>query len=42
MSGVGAYWGLDDIALSGSSTASGFTTYGPLTVQAAAFAGPAG
>src|SRR5208282_2530546 len=34
------YWGLDDIALAGSSTASGFTTYGPLTVQAAAFAGP--
>ena len=34
------YWGLDDIALSGSSTASGFTTYGPLAVQAAAFAGP--
>ena len=41
MSGAGAsYWGLDDIALSGSSTASGFTTYGPLTVQASAFAGP--
>jgi FtsX-like permease family len=35
-----AYWGLDDVALAGSSTASGFTTYGPLTVQAAAFAGP--
>ncbi len=34
------YWGLDDVALSGSSTASGFTTYGPLAVQAAAFAGP--
>jgi hypothetical protein len=34
------YWGLDDIALSGSSTASSFTTYGPLAVQAAAFAGP--
>jgi ABC-type antimicrobial peptide transport system permease subunit len=34
-----AYWGLDDVALSGSSTASGFTTYGPLTVQPAAFAG---
>jgi ABC-type antimicrobial peptide transport system permease subunit len=33
------YWGLDDVALSGSSTASGFTTYGPLTVQPAAFAG---
>ncbi len=40
VSGAGAsYWGLDDIALSGSSTASGFTTYGPLTVQASAFAG---
>ncbi len=35
-----SYWGLDDIALAGSSTASGFTTYGPLTVPAAAFAGP--
>ena len=33
------YWGLDDVALAGQSTASGFTTYGPLTVQAAAFAG---
>ena len=42
VSGAGtSYWGLDDIALSGSSTASGFTTYGPLTVQASAFAGPA-
>jgi hypothetical protein len=41
VSGASAeYWGLDDIALSGSSTASNFTTYGPLTVQAAAFAGP--
>ena len=36
-----AYWSLDDVALSGSSTASGFTTYGPLTVQASAFAGSA-
>jgi hypothetical protein len=35
-----SYWGLDDIALTGSSTASGYTTYGPLTVPAAAFAGP--
>ena len=35
-----AYWGLDDIAPAGSSTASGFTTYGPLAVQPAAFAGP--
>jgi hypothetical protein len=34
------YWGLDDVAVAGSSTASGFTTYGPLTVQPAAFAGP--
>ncbi len=34
------YWGLDDIPLSGSSTTGGFTTYGPLTVPAAAFAGP--
>ena len=33
------YWALDDIALAGQSTASGFTTYGPLTVQPAAFAG---
>jgi FtsX-like permease family len=31
------YWDLDDVALSGSSTASSFTTYGPLTVSAAAF-----
>ena len=36
------YWNLNEIALTGSSTASGFTTYGPLTVQAGAFAGPAG
>ena len=34
------YWGLDDVALSGSSTVGGFTTYGPLVVPAAAFAGP--
>ena len=34
------YWDLNDIALTGSSTASGFTTYGPLAVQAGAFAGP--
>ena len=34
------YWGLDDISSSGSVTAGGFTTYGPLTVPAAAFAGP--
>ncbi len=41
LSGASAeYWGLDYIGLSGSRTDSGFTTYGPLTVQAAAFAGP--
>jgi ABC-type antimicrobial peptide transport system permease subunit len=34
------YWGLNDVALSGSTTLSGFTTYGPLTVTAAAFSGP--
>ena len=34
------YWALDDIAPSGSSTLGGFTTYGPLTVQPAAFAVP--
>src|SRR5271166_253635 len=34
------YWGLNDIPLSGSGTAGGFITYGPLTVPAAAFAGP--
>ena len=33
------YWGLDDVALGGQSTLSGFTTYGPLTVPAAAFDG---
>ena len=33
------YWNLSEIAPSGSSTAGGFTTFGPLTVQAAAFAG---
>jgi hypothetical protein len=33
------YWRLDDVALSGSTTLSGFTTYGPLTVTAAAFSG---
>src|SRR5580693_3280171 len=35
-----SYWGLDDVALAGESTASGYTTYGPLAVPAAAFAGP--
>ncbi|HWM95764.1 MAG TPA: FtsX-like permease family protein, partial [Streptosporangiaceae bacterium] len=34
------YWGLNDVALSGSSTLSGFTTYGPLTLPSWAFAGP--
>ena len=34
------YWGLNEIALSGSSTVGTFTTYGPLAVQASAFAGP--
>jgi hypothetical protein len=34
------YWGLDDVALGGQSSVSGFTTYGPLTVPAAAFSGP--
>jgi hypothetical protein len=33
------YWQLNQIASSGSSTAAGFTTFGPLTVQPAAFAG---
>ena len=32
------YWNLNEIAQSGSSTAGGFTTFGPLTVQPAAFA----
>jgi FtsX-like permease family len=32
------YWELDQVALAGSSTASGFTTYGPLAVAPAAFA----
>ena len=34
------YWSLNEVALSGSTTVSGFTTYGPLAVQASAFAGP--
>jgi ABC-type lipoprotein release transport system permease subunit len=34
------YWGLNDVGLGGSSTLSGFTTYGPLAVQPWAFAGP--
>jgi hypothetical protein len=42
VAGPGAqYWQLDTISLSGQSTASGFTTYGPLTVQPAAFGGGA-
>jgi len=36
--GPGAqYWQLDVVSLTGASTASGFTTYGPLTVPPAAF-----
>ena len=34
------YWALNDIGFTGSSTSGGFTTYGPLTVPSAAFAGP--
>jgi len=34
------YWQLDETGLSGSTTSGGFTTYGPVTVQAAAFTGP--
>jgi hypothetical protein len=34
-----AYWNLNEIAQSGSSTAGGFTTFGPLIVPPAAFAG---
>jgi FtsX-like permease family len=34
-----AYWNLSQIGQSGSTTAGGFTTFGPLTVQPAAFAG---
>jgi hypothetical protein len=34
------YWSLDDVGLGGQSTLSGFTTYGPLAVPAAAFGGP--
>ncbi|HJY74034.1 MAG TPA: hypothetical protein VJ347_19850, partial [Streptosporangiaceae bacterium] len=37
-----AYWNLSEIAQSGSTTAGGFTTFGPLTVQPAAFAAFAG
>jgi FtsX-like permease family len=33
------YWNLSEIAQSGSSTAGGFTIFGPLTVQASALAG---
>src|SRR6185437_10507144 len=34
------YWSLDYVGLGGQSPLSGFTTYGPLTVPAAAFRGP--
>jgi FtsX-like permease family protein len=34
------YWELNDVGLGGSTTLSGFTTYGPLAVPAWAFAGP--
>ena len=34
-----AYWGLNQVAASGSSTQGGFITYGPLAVNPAAFAG---
>jgi FtsX-like permease family len=34
------YRGLDDVSATGSATSGGFTTYGPLTVPPAAFAGP--
>ena len=34
------YWNLSEIPQSGSSTTSGFTTYGPIAVPATAFAGP--
>jgi ABC-type lipoprotein release transport system permease subunit len=35
--GSAAYWNLDSLPASGSSTLGGFTTYGPLVVDAAAF-----
>jgi hypothetical protein len=35
-----SYWGLNNIAQSGSSTSQGYTTYGPLVVPTTAFAGP--
>ncbi len=35
-----AYWGLNDIGFAGAATSGGFTTYGPLTVNPAAFRGP--
>jgi hypothetical protein len=34
-----AYWQLNSVPASGSATASGFTTYGPLVVSPSAFAG---
>ena len=36
------YWGLNDIGFTGSSTAGGFTSYGPLTVPGRRLRGPAG
>jgi hypothetical protein len=36
-----SYWSLNQIGFSGTSTSGGYTTYGPLTVDAGAF-GPAG
>jgi FtsX-like permease family len=43
LSGTAAsYWALDTISAGGSSTQSGFTTYGPLLVSPAAFAPAAG
>jgi FtsX-like permease family len=35
-----SYWGLNIVGSSGVSTLGGFTTYGPLVVSQAAFAGP--
>ncbi|HEY2523108.1 MAG TPA: FtsX-like permease family protein [Streptosporangiaceae bacterium] len=41
VSGAGAaYWQLNDIGFAGAATSGGFTTYGPLTVNPAAFRGP--
>lgn len=35
----GSYWNLNTLPASGSATSSGFTTYGPMIVSGAAFAG---